>query len=233
MEGELKNGNTLPDESCLRFETGLAAYLEGEERLELLAHAEHCEFCRCILADLQRIRHASSEMSLESPSPAMWGRVREILIAEGIITKRRRFWQRWLSATDVSRLRTPVPLGVLAAAAIAAVVLLRSPSQPIRPRVPQVPPGRAAVQGFMPPADVELRRTIQQLEQAYHANESQIEPSMKETYRKSLNSLNDEIRECETSMQQDPGNGLVHQYLSAAYTEKAQLLQSALEFDLR
>jgi phosphoenolpyruvate carboxylase len=86
----------------------------------------------------------------------------------------------------------------------------------------------------MTPADAaELKRTIQQLEQAYYANESQIEPSMKETYRKSLASLNDEIRECEVSMDQNPEDAVARSYLSTAYAQKAQLLQSALEFDLR
>jgi hypothetical protein len=234
MEGENNNRDALSRESCLRFEADIPAYLEGESRPEFLAHAGECEFCRCTLADIEQIRNLSSKIGLESPPPAVWNRVRAVLIAEGVITKRRRFWQRWIPGTTLTTLRSAFPLGALAAAALAAVVLIKFPGHAVRPQVSRVPAVRAAVQEYMAPADAaELKRAIQQLEQAYYANESQLEPSVKETYRKGLASLNYEIRECEVMMQQDPENGLARQYLSTAYTQKAQLLQSALEFDLR
>lgn len=214
--------------SCLAFEAELASYLDGEERPQLLAHARQCDFCRCVLADLQQIRMLSSEIELQDPPAAVWTRVRATLVAEGVIKTQPGFWKRW------SVLRAPLPVGALAAAAIAAIVLIKSPGRLFQTHAPAARTIHAmAIQEYMPPADfAQLKRTIQQLQVAYNANESLLEPSTKETYRKSLASLNDEIQECEVSIQQDPQNGLARQYLSTAYTQKAQLLQSALEFDL-
>jgi hypothetical protein len=235
MERESDNKIVMSRDSCLNFEADLVAYLEGERTPALLTHAQHCEFCRCVLADIQQIRDLSSGFDLESPPPAVWTRIRETLVAEGVIRPRRSFWLRWIPRWEIRFLRSPVPIGALAAAAIATVVLLRSPASRTRPQVPQRRSVQAvAVPEFMPPADVaQLKSTLQQLEVAYRANESQLEPSIKATYEKSLTSLNDEIRECEDSIQLDPDNGLARQYLSTAYAQKAQLLQSALDYDLR
>jgi len=235
MDGESDNKTTLSRGSCLDYETDLVSYLEGEHTPALLAHAEKCEFCGCVLADLQKIRTISSQLELESPPPTLWPRVREVLVREGIIKRQNGFWSRWLRGREIRLLRSPVPLGALAAAAIAAVILLRSPGSRTRPSgSPQSSVRAAVVPEFMTPGDVtQLKSTLEQLEVAYRANESQLEPSIKVTYEKSLASLNDEIRECEDSVERDPDNGLARQYLSTAYAQKAQLLQSALEFNLR
>jgi hypothetical protein len=235
MDSEGNDNMTLSRGACLDFETDLVAYLEGEHTPALLAHAKKCEFCGCLLADLQQIRDIGSEFELESPPAAVWPRVREALVREGIIKRPNRFWSRWLERRKVRLLRNPVPLGALAAAAIAAVILLTSPGNRTRPTDSQQPSVNATlVPEFVAPTDVaQLKSTVQQLEVAYHANELQLEPSIKATYEKSLASLNDEIRECEDSVEQDPHNGLAREYLSTAYVQKAQLLQSALEFNLR
>jgi hypothetical protein len=46
-----------------------------------------------------------------------------------------------------------------------------------------------------------------------------------------LNSLDASIRECNDSLQREPGNSLAHEYLLAAYSQKAEVLSSALEID--
>ena len=234
MEREGEKNRRLHD-SCLKFEAELAAYLDGEDQSGLQEHAAGCDFCRCVLADIEQIRALSSELELEGPPAVVWNRVRSALIAEGIIRHHPGFWQRWVAGNRLGPLRMPVPVGALIAAVAASVVLLKTPGYLLRTHSPAARTVRAvAVPEYMAPEDlVQLKRTIQQLQVAYQANESQLEPSMKATYEKSLASLDDEIRECETSAQLEPENGLARQYLSAAYAQKAQVLQSALEFDLR
>jgi hypothetical protein len=233
MERESANRNMPPLSPCTQFDTELAAYLEGEERPELLAHASQCDFCRCVLADIREIRSQSSELELDEPPAIIWTRVRSALIAEGLIREKRGFWQR-ITRGRAGILPLPIPLGVLAAALVTAVVLLKPSGSVVRTPSPVVRTVRAVAPESMAPADfTELKQTMRQLEVAFHANESLLEPSMKATYRKSLASLDSEIRECENSIQQEPQNELARQYLSTAYSQKAQLLQSALEFDLR
>ena len=58
-------------------------------------------------------------------------------------------------------------------------------------------------------------------------------PDLKATYDKSLVSLDHSIEECLDSLQNEPRNALAHEYLLTAYTRKAEVLSSALEFDGR
>jgi hypothetical protein len=58
-------------------------------------------------------------------------------------------------------------------------------------------------------------------------------PDLKATYEKSLVSLDGSIRECLDSLHHEPGNALAHDYLLTAYTRKAEVLSSALEFEGR
>jgi chromatin remodeling complex protein RSC6 len=81
--------------------------------------------------------------------------------------------------------------------------------------------------------DSALARLVQELESNYRANEASLAPDLKATYEKSLVSLNDSIRECLDSLQHEPRNTLAHEYLLTAYTRKAEILSSALEFEGR
>jgi hypothetical protein len=76
-----------------------------------------------------------------------------------------------------------------------------------------------------------LERVVNELEQTFRARESSLSPDLKATYDKSLNSLDASIRECNDSLQYQPGNSLTHEYLVTAYSQKAEVLSSALEFD--
>jgi hypothetical protein len=66
------------------------------------------------------------------------------------------------------------------------------------------------------------------METSYRVEAASIEPSLKETYQKSLDSLDGEIRECLQSVTQEPDNSLAREYLLAAYKQKAYVLESAL-----
>lgn len=128
----------------------------------------------------------------------------------------------------------PVPLAAAAAVALIAVALFKTPGYLVRSPLPRATVytlhAAAFMQGSAAPEDTSsLRQTASQMEQAYHASLPSIDPSVRATYEKSLNSLNDEIRECQASMQQQPENRLTQDYLSNAYAEKIQLLQTALE----
>jgi hypothetical protein len=85
-----------------------------------------------------------------------------------------------------------------------------------------------------PPAeDVSLAHVVSDLESNFKANEASMTPELKATYDKSLVSLNGSIRECLDSLHHEPGNTLAHDYLLTAYTRKAEVLSSALEFEGR
>jgi hypothetical protein len=78
-----------------------------------------------------------------------------------------------------------------------------------------------------------LERVVHELEETFRAREGSLAPDLKATYENSLISLDASIRECSDSLEREPDNSLAHEYLLAAYSQKAEVLSSALEFDER
>lgn len=234
---EAKSGSVGASENCLRFQSALPGYLEGESFPEVPAHAAECEYCRCMLADLEIIRKTSAEPAEDAPPAAVWSAIRASLIEEGIIRAPKSVWQRWLPGRGRGLLGYPAPIAVAASVAIVAVVLFKAPGYLVRsPLQPAAYTLHAAafMQGSAAPQNTAaLRQTISEMEQAYRDNQSSFEPSMRATYEKSLTSLDNEIRECQVSMKQEPENRVAEDYLSNAYAEKIQLLQTALEYNMR
>ncbi len=87
-----KRGNANP--GCEAFDLNLAAYLEGEDRPEVVRHARECAYCKVVLADFEQIRHASSDLPIPEPPARLWTHIRASLEAEGIIRPQPAFGQR-------------------------------------------------------------------------------------------------------------------------------------------
>lgn len=215
---------------CQEFDLKLAAYLEGEASSDVSTHAEQCSSCGSLLVDLQMIQAAAKDLPLESPSPRVWSNIRATLAEEGLIREQKSFWQRWFP----SGLLVPrsAPAAALAFALMLAVIMLfkgdiqRNGSQrPVTtPAVATaVPVGLSAVQS-------NLVRTVEAMEENYKAREASLDPSAKEVYQAGLVSLDNSIHECLDSLQKQPHNILVREYLMQAYSQKAEVLASALEY---
>jgi hypothetical protein len=209
--------------ACFRFENELEAYLEGDSQPFITAHARECAWCDGLLSDLQMLRRAAAELPLEEPSPVVWAKVRAQLDADGAFHQNVSGWLRIFSGISFPR---PVPVGVLASLIVLASALtvpntLRWESQE------SAPPSLAA----STTEDGALAQVVGDLETNYLANEKSLAPELKATYEKSLISLNGSIRECLDSLHHEPRNTLTHEYLLTAYTRKAEILSSALEFE--
>jgi hypothetical protein len=221
-------------ESCRQFDRDLPAYLEGEERPAVLTHAKECPYCAVVLADLEQIRFATHHLPQEEPPARLWAYIRANLVAEGIIREQVPAWQRWLPRPAL--FPRSAPLGALAALALFAATLLIPPRAVEGPGRPTALAGggtMAAASVVSPGLDENLARTLSEMEKTYLAQEDSLEPTLKDTYRKSLDSLDACIQECLRHCQKEPGNALARQYLVRAYQTKAEVLASALEFSGR
>jgi hypothetical protein len=212
MTSSPDHNSELSRSACRAFDLDLPAFLEGEPRPEVERHARDCEFCSVVLADLVAIREASRVLPSEDPPARLWSNVRAALAADGIVKEPVGWSNRF---PGFSWLRWAAPVGALAVLAVTIGLVLRAPL----PRQDPVPP--------------ELANTVSTLEQNYTAREASLDPGLKATYRKSLDSLNDSIKECRATIEAKPTDTLAQEYLVAAYTEKAEVLQSALEWDAR
>jgi hypothetical protein len=215
---------------CQEFDLNLAAYLEGEGSAGVSAHAGQCSSCGTILNDLESIRTVARDLPLESPSPRVWSNIRSTLVEEGIIREQVSFWRRWLPS--VSLVPRSAPAAVLAFALLLAVIMVfKGDIQWNGNRNPAVGPASiSAVQVSLSGVQSNLVRTVQEMEQNYKASESSLDPSAKQVYEAGLTSLDNSIHECLDSLQKQPHNMLVREYLMQAYAQKAEVLASALEY---
>lgn len=215
--------NYQPTAECSRFDAELMAYLEGETRPFVTAHLRECVFCAVVLADLEQVRFAARQFPLDVPAPAVWANVRARLDQEGFFRPQSRGWA-WLGA--LRALADPAPIGALACLAILGALLTASPN-------PLEQPASTVAALTSPTPDSELARTVENLEAAYKSYERFLAPETRATYEKGLISLDTSIRECKDSLRKEPYNTLAHDYLLSAYTQKAEVLASAMEFQGR
>jgi hypothetical protein len=205
--------------------------MEGENGPFVPAHTRECTFCSVIVEDLEALRSAALAMPLEEPSPAVWSNIRAQLAAGGAFAERVSPWN-WFGQLDF--LRRPVPVTVFACLVLLGclVTVPRTYLEQDTTSGLGALPARTAIRSmaFIGDSDA-LERVVQELEETFRAREGSLAPDLKATYENSLNSLDVSIRECSDSLQREPDNSLAHEYLLAAYSQKAQVLSSALEFD--
>jgi hypothetical protein len=216
---------------CQEFNAGLAEYLEGGVSLDARLHAERCSSCSALVDDLEAIRVTARDLPLESPSPRVWNNIRSALSQEGIIRERANLWQRWLPAVPL--MPRTAPAAALAFALMLAVILVfKGDIQNHGSRHPAVTPATVSItrQADLAGVQSNLVRTVQQMEVNYRDHEASMDPSAKRVYQAGLTSLNNSIQECLDSLQKQPQNTLVRDYLVQAYTQKAEVLASALEY---
>ncbi len=220
---------------CAQFDAELQAYLEGEARPFILSHSQDCPPCGALLADLQALRQAARDLPPAEPSRVVWANVHARLEAEGAFGVPVRGWRQWLAWRIFPH---ALPLGALAALVFLGSVLAlpsrdaqrwwKGPDEAARPS--SVAEKASAM---LTGEDGALARVVSELENNFRDNEASMAPDLKATYEQSLVSLDGSIHECLDSLQHEPGNTLAHDYLLTAYTRKAEVLSSALEFDGR
>ncbi len=219
---------------CRQLELELAAYLEGEDRPAVSAHARECPRCHAILADLEMIHNACRKLPLEEPPANLWAKVRSALAQERIFYERAGAWQRRFRLFDF--LPKPAPVAALAVLTILAAILLVSPRAFNRTVSSRGPAARVAAVEEMPPylnEENNLARAVKEMEKSYQAGQTSLDPAVKAVYEKGLESLDTSIDECRASVRQEPANNLAHEYLLTAYAQKAEVLAAALQFEGR
>jgi len=200
--------------ACRDFDAQLSDYLEGQERPAVTTHAAECEFCGAVLADLLLVRSASTELAENEPPARVWANVRAALVAEGLIhpPRQRRPWLEWLL--------TPAPAAALTALVLLSMFTARSLVHRYH---------RTAVDVADVVVGRDVMQNVSQMEVAFRAQSARLNPTIERAYEDDLASLDSEIKECQDTLARQPGDSLSREYLASAYSEKARVLESALE----
>lgn len=229
LAAERERHELLP--ACREFQAALAAFLEGEVRPQAARHAEECVFCSTLLADLEMLRGEAANLPQEEPPARLWANVRSRLAEEGILREPGQGWARWFPRPAWAHLA--VPTGALAFLALIGMTLLVPPRAVDRNSAWLASSDRIQVaHRVMAAEDSALISTVSELQKSYESQQNLLAPTIRATYRKGLASLDDSIRQCRASVEQEPANQLARQMLVAAYSRKAEVLASALKFDV-
>lgn len=235
MSDQNHEGMKGESEACRQFSRDVAEYLEGEKRPEVVNHASECLFCGVVLQDLETILSESRALPLADPPARVWANIRASLVAEGVIHEPESWVRRWLA--PLSGVWRPAPVVALAGMFVLAVTLTlhRHPVNPATTRVASLTPNssQTVASPVVSSENTALAQTVEGMERDYQSRKTTMEPALEATYEKSLASLDDSIRQCKDSIQEEPDNSLARQYLMSAYQEKAEVLSAALEYDVR
>jgi hypothetical protein len=222
-------------EACRQFDREVADYLDGENRPGVLAHARECVFCGVVLEDLRAVVSGSKALAFVDPPARVWANIRATLVAEGVIREPESEWKRWLA--PLAHVWRPAPVLALAGMIILAVTLT-IPRPALHPTLTETSSPKLSLNEPVAPQEISseniaLTRTVNDLERDYQSRKTSFEPAVKDTYDKSLASLDNSIHEASVSVEREPDNSLAREYLLTAYQQKAEVLSAALEFDGR
>jgi hypothetical protein len=220
-------------------------------------HLRSCRDCSDLVSDLKLISHAAQDMAeAEEPAPRVWVNIAAQLRAEGLIlesgTAPKRpvlsapsRWSAWwlipataallaAGAYVVNHKPAPqvaqhqVPPSQSSSATATPQATAAQPSQPTQP-VQQTAQAsqQVASTSKLPKHIVELEPSAD--DEQFLSEVSTRAPSMKATYEKQLQAVNNEIREVQVYLERNPDDSDARQHLMDAYEQKALLYQIALD----
>ncbi len=208
---------------CKEFAAESGNWLEGVRAAEAARHIELCGQCRNLIADLEAIRVAATELAEQAPEPParLWEAIHSRLETEGLI--RQRSWYEslgdWIYA---------VPRPALGGVCFAVLFAM------------------AAGVGFVPRAGVsslsempagpglhaemlEVRAEMDRIGRNAASTMEVRNPVMAASYRENLAIVDNLIVQCERAVREQPENSLAREYLYTAWQQKAELVAAMTE----
>lgn len=207
---------------CIEFRKLAGPWMEGERAADAAAHFAGCPRCQLLVGELEAIRAAARELAEDAPEPPerVWVSLRKQLEIEELIrtpepqvTQRAGGWSFLLARPALAA----VYLTVLLAAAVLVGTRTNQPAEQI------------AGPGLAPPALVAAQPQLTQEGPGAVAALHEHNPVVTESYRKSLEMVDNFIALCEKTIREEPQNQLALDYLYGAYQQKAELLATMTE----
>jgi hypothetical protein len=198
---------------------------------EARAHIATCSRCREFVADLTAIVSVAHELPAELEPPAsVWVCLQSQLEIEGIIKTpavvslaERSVWWQGFGNPFRSRALAASAVGLLIIAG-AVLQLRQAPPAPVAPGPGwQIPFKQTAK--VLNEQEVDLRNMQLAGTSTVDASTSLVDDS----YRQSLQQVDDFIADCERRVKAAPEDDLAREYLSNAYQQKAELLSAMMD----
>ncbi len=204
--------------NCAEFQRVLPYIIETGGNPEEEEHLRNCKVCSDLVLDLKYIaEQAKLLVPMEEPNPRVWDGIRSALEREGMVRPVRGARGRLLGS------RAAVPWAVAAAAVVMAVFAALVLNHPSR-----MPTESAAVVPT-PSTAAQPHNTVEADDQQLLSALADANPSMRETYEHTLQQVNQSIADAQQTLEQNPDDSDVRQYLVNAYEQKAMLYDMATQ----
>jgi anti-sigma-K factor RskA len=210
--------------------------LELGEQLQVERHLADCEGCRAVRDDLLQIVHFSRQLPLQTPSSAVWARIKSEVGVErpaSIFTRAR----RRIASVQSRHLAISIPQLVASAAALVivasvAVTLLRSNQNlPVDSTI--TTSSLISEQAI----DRLSHRDMKQYEERINALTERVEqrkgtwnPELQAAFQRNMIYVDQSLVECRNELADNPKDDVSRELMLTAYREKVRLLEGFDKF---
>lgn len=220
---------------CTQCQELLSEYIDGAlelgEQVNIERHLADCESCRAVRDDLLQIVHFSHQLPLQSPSPAVWSRIRSDVdsLHSGAWSRP----QRWLTRIKALNFNLSIPQLAAGAAALVVVVsisaiLLQRDGSPLQPAAPSVAPAEITP---LSNADLQqLEKQISSLSETVEQKKTSWDPELRTEFERNLYYIDQSLVECRHQLKNNPADDVSQELMLNAYREKVRLLEGFGKF---
>jgi anti-sigma-K factor RskA len=223
---------------CTQCQELLSEYIDGAlelgEQVNIERHLADCESCRAVRDDFLQIVHFSHQLPLQSPSPALWSRIRSDVdsLHSGVWSRP----QRWLARIKTLRtLNFNLSIPQLAAGAAALVVVVsigailsQRDGRSLQPVAPSVAPAEITP---LSNADLQqLEKQISSLSETVEQKKISWDPELRTEFERNLYYIDQSLVECRHQLKNNPADDVSQELMLNAYREKVRLLEGFDKF---
>lgn len=219
---------------CTQCQELLSEYIDGAlelgEQVNIERHLADCDSCRAVRDDFLQIVHFSHKLPLQSPSPALWSRIRsDVDLREDVWSRPR----RWLARIRSLNFNLSIPQ--LAAGAAALVIIISAGvivSQ--RDRVTLQPVGPSVASAEVTPLSntdlQQLEKQISTLSETVEQKKTSWDPQLRSEFERNLYYVDQSLVECRHQLKNNPADDVSQELMLNAYREKVRLLEGFEKF---
>ena len=221
---------------CNQCQELVSDYIDGAlelgEQLQVERHLSDCEPCRAVRDDLLQIVHFSRQLPLQTPSGAVWARIRSEVSSEQPAS----VWHR--TARRLSTIRTrhfdlSIPQLLASAAALVIVATVTVTLLRRQGAVDLTPGGDSAMGERVPLShrDVaQMEEKINELAQTVEQRQRTWNPELREAFQRNMIYVDQSLAECRLDLDANPADDVSQELMLGVYREKMRLLASFSEF---
>lgn len=221
---------------CNQCQELVSDYIDGAlelgEQLQVERHLADCEACRAVRDDLLQIVHFSRQLPLQTPSGAVWSRIRSEVDSQQPAS----VWYRTARRLSTMRSRhfdMSIPQLVASAAALVIVASVTVALLRRQGPVDLTTTGGSATQekSLLSHRDVaQMEEKINELAQTVEQRKRTWDPELREAFQRNMIYVDQSLAECHHDLDANPADDLSQELMLGAYREKMRLLASFSEF---